>query len=145
MNASPEAAIRRARVVSALEEAAKGRPVYLASPYSHAKAAERERRARAAARVAGELIRRGVVVFSPIAHGAALEAGAGLPRTWEFWRPQCHAMLAVCAAVAVLQLPGWSESVGVQAEATWAADRGMPVVRLEAGDWLPVDLARAAT
>ena len=54
--------------------------IYLASPYTHCDHAVRLERYRAVCRAAAGLIRRGRVVFSPIAHSHAITEH-GLPRS----------------------------------------------------------------
>jgi hypothetical protein len=58
--------------------------VYLASPYTHADKAVMEDRFRAACRYAACLMRRGINVFSPIAHSHPI-AQFGLPPDWQFF------------------------------------------------------------
>ena len=100
--------------------------IYLASPYSHADAAVREQRFRAACRAAARLMRAGQVVFSPIAHGHPI-AMHGLPTDWRFWEPFDREQLVRCDEVVVLTLDGWRESAGVQAEIRIAVEFGLPV------------------
>ncbi|QDU46843.1 Nucleoside 2-deoxyribosyltransferase [Symmachiella dynata] len=100
--------------------------IYLASPYSHTDAIVRERRFRAACRVAARLIRSGEVVFSPVAHGHAISL-YGVPTDWQFWEPHDRRFLEQCHEVVVLMLDGWQESVGVQAEIQIAGELGKPV------------------
>jgi len=99
---------------------------YLASPYSHPDAAVRQQRFEAACRVAAELIRRGHVVFSPIAHSHSI-AQHGLPMDWGFWEAQDRRLLAACDELWVLKLDGWQHSRGVQAEIAIVRALGKPV------------------
>ncbi len=100
--------------------------IYLASPYSHPDAAVRQQRFEAACRVAAELIRRGHVVFSPIAHSHSI-AQHGLPMDWGFWEAQDRRLLAACDELWVLKLDGWQHSRGVQAEIAIVRALGKPV------------------
>ncbi len=100
--------------------------IYLASPYSHPDAAVRQQRFEAACRVAAELIRRGHVVFSPIAHSHSI-AQHGLPMDWGFWEAQDRRLLAACDELWVLKLDGWQHSRGVQAEIAIARALGKAV------------------
>jgi len=100
--------------------------IYLASPYSHPDAAVRQQRFESACRAAAELIRRGHVVFSPIAHSHGI-AQHGLPVDWDFWEAQDRRLLAACDELWVLTLDGWRESRGVQAEIAIARAAGKPV------------------
>ncbi len=113
--------------------------IYLASPYSHPDPAVREQRFRAACRAAVALLRAGHLVFSPITHSHPL-AQHGLPGNWQFWERYDREFLERCDEVVVLMLPGWKESVGVQAEIRIAGELGKPVRYLA-----PEDAARPPT
>lgn len=100
--------------------------IYLASPYTHADPSVREARFQAVCRKAAEMMRCGVVVFSPIAHSHAI-AKYDLPHEWAFWERFDRVFLERCDEVWVLTLDGWSESRGVQAEIAMAHELGKPV------------------
>ena len=104
--------------------------VYLASPFTHKDTAVREARYQAACRQAAEMMRCGIVVFSPIAHSVAI-AAHGLPIEWAFWEKYDRAFLEMCDEVWVLMLDGWKTSVGVQAEIAMAMALGKQVVFVE--------------
>lgn len=101
--------------------------VYLASPYSHPNAEVRDLRFREVNRVAGDLVRLGMQVYSPISHSHAMATEGDLPKSWLFWRAHCYAILRACSRVVVLMQNGWEESVGVQAEIAIAREMGLPV------------------
>lgn len=101
--------------------------VYLATPYSDPDAEVRERRYREVNRVAADLMRDGLHVFSPISHTHAIAAAGDLPKGWEFWQAYDRAVLATCRKVIVLMQEGWRESKGVQAEIEIAREMGLPV------------------
>lgn len=118
--------------------------IYLASPYTHSNVHVREWRFREACRAAAALLRAGVTVFSPIAHSHPI-AHFGMPTSWEFWSQVDREYLSRCDVLAVLTLPGWRESVGVQAEIRLARELGLPVVfvvpnELDAEDRAPPTL-----
>jgi nucleoside 2-deoxyribosyltransferase len=104
--------------------------LYLASPYSHADAHVRQYRFEEACRAAAALLRAGVPVFSPIAHSHPI-AKFGVPTTWEFWQQTDLEYLRRCDALAVLRLPGWQASVGVQAEIELAKCMGKSVLFID--------------
>lgn len=99
---------------------------YLMSPYSHADSSVREWRYQEACRAAAEMMREGVLVFSPIAHSHGI-AAYGLPGSWEFWREFDLAFLRACDAVVVMTLDGWQESKGIAAELAEAVAMGLPI------------------
>lgn len=100
--------------------------IYLASPYSHPDPVVRQERFEAVCRAAAELIRRGYLVFSPIAHSHSI-AKHGLPLDWGYWERHDRRLLAACDELWVLQLAGWQQSRGVQAEMTIARAAGKPI------------------
>lgn len=101
--------------------------IYLSSPYTHPDPRVREWRFREACRAAAALLRAGITVFSPIAHSHPI-ACFGMPTSWEFWSQVDREYLSRCDVLAVLTLPGWRESVGVQAEIAFARELRLPVV-----------------
>ena len=105
--------------------------VYLATPYSHKDPAVQEARFLEVNRVAGELMRQGVKVFSPISHTHPIAMAGDLPKDWKFWAEYDRAVLETCGKVIVLMQDGWRESVGVQAEIKMAAELGLPVEYME--------------
>ena len=100
--------------------------IYLASPYSHSDPLVREARFSAACRATADLVRAGQAVFAPIIQGHAL-VNYGVPSNWSFWRPLARKYLARCDELVVLQLDGWRESEGVQAELALASALGKRV------------------
>lgn len=96
--------------------------IYLASPYSDPSPATREARAKAAALAAALISSYGWAVYSPIVHGHALVAsGASCVGTsWQDWAAIDQKFIDASREVWVLALPGWTESVGVQAEIAYA-------------------------
>ena len=100
--------------------------IYLASPYSSSCEATRERRFEAACIATGALMRKGYVVFSPIALAHPIAVRCGLPKGWEYWKQFDETFLSACSYPVVLQLPGWDVSEGVKAETLVADDLGLP-------------------
>jgi hypothetical protein len=101
--------------------------IYLATPYSHPDRAVRELRFREVNRVAAELMRAGVHVFSPISHSHSISLMGNLPTDWGYWKEYDRAMLKNCEKLVVLMQLGWHESEGVQAEIALAKELGLPV------------------
>lgn len=69
-------------------------------------------------------------VFSPITHSHPLHE-IGMRGDWEFWKAVDMEYLRISEKVVVLMLPGWVESVGVQAEIKIAKSMGIPVEYLD--------------
>lgn len=102
---------------------------YLGSPYSlypdHDEAAE------IVAAAAAGLMAQGLVVYSPITHGHYVSQQGDLPTSWEFWKAQCQPLIDAAAALAVLKMDGWGQSVGLQYEIGEFRRAGKPVVFLD--------------
>lgn len=105
--------------------------IYLAAPYSHADAEVREARFQAINKVAGELMKVGFFVYSPISHSHPIAQVCELPTDFAYWRDYCKAMIECCNELFVLMLPGWQESVGVNAEVQIAYDNGLEIRYIE--------------
>lgn len=101
--------------------------VYLASPYSHPLEYVRQTRFEQACAAAAALMRRGVYVFSPIAHTHPIACAGKLPTGWDFWQPYDRLYLQACERMIVLQLEGWEESKGVSDEIFIMQTMGKPI------------------
>ena len=102
--------------------------IYLASPYSHSEPAMREWRYTQACKAAAHLMRRGEVVFSPIAHSHPVETiGLQTVETGSFWKRQDIPILRHASKLVVLTLDGWAESVGIAWEVETAKSLLIPV------------------
>jgi nucleoside 2-deoxyribosyltransferase len=105
--------------------------LYLASPYSHPEQHVRELRFREACEAAAILMKKGWVVFSPIAHSHPVSVHGHLDGLdHEFWLRQDFALLDCADTLAVLCLDGWAQSKGTRAEINHATIRGIPVIYL---------------
>jgi len=102
--------------------------VYLGSPYS--KWEDKDEAASIVAAYAADLMRDGLVVYSPIAHGHVV-AKFGLPYSWDFWKEQCQPMIEAATALVVLKMAGWEDSVGLTYEIEEFVRMGKPIVYLE--------------
>ncbi len=121
--------------------------IYVISPYSHPDLAVRQQRFVAACRAAAGLARDGHLAISPIVHGHPL-VEHGLPSDWLFWQRWGRDLLARCDEMIVLQLDGWIDSIGVQAEIALARALGKPLHFVEPSlvdRWRTPTLASVAT
>lgn len=116
--------------------------VYLGSPYSKYEAGHAAA-ARVAADAAAYLMRRGLVIYSPIAHGHAV-AAHGLPLDWGFWKAQCQPLIDAAAALIVLTMDGWQESVGLQYEIDEFVRTGRPILHVSPRWLAENEVGRAA-
>ena len=103
---------------------------YLASPYTHADPEVRQKRYEKACEAAASLIRKGDVLFCPIAmtHGMVKY---GLPYDIEFWKMFDISILRKCWKLVILKLPGWELSAGIAAETEFARKMNIPVEYME--------------
>ncbi len=112
---------------------------YLATPFEHPLPHIPYWRFIAAAEVAAALASEGVPVFCPIMHSypqnmVAKAAGYDLSR--PFWIKHDLNYMRICqAGIAVVHLPGWERSEGVEDEIAWYAKKGLPQLNLRRS-WL---------
>ena len=98
--------------------------IYLCSPYSHKLPEVREMRFQAACHCAAILMRRGLFVFSPIAHSHPIALAGDLPKGFDYWEHFDRWAINSCNSVAVLAIDGYIESTGITAETKYAATLG---------------------
>ncbi len=99
---------------------------YLASPYSHIDPKVQHQRFELVNEFAAKLIEeQHLTIIEPIVCGhAKLNL---LPTTFTFWQDMCRRFIQHCDAVIVYTIPGWKESIGVQAEIKYAKELGKPI------------------
>lgn len=101
--------------------------IYLATPYTDPDPAVMEERFRKNEKYCASLLEQGVWVYSPIVHCHEMAKRHKLPKGFEFWREYNFAMLSKSSEVRVLELLGWVDSSGVQAEIAMAVKLGIIV------------------
>jgi hypothetical protein len=103
--------------------------LYLACPYSHPNPFVRDARFRTANRTAAQLMRAGIVVFSPLSHSVPISADFNdtVTLSHEFWMSQDLPILRRCDEMLVLGLTGWHESLGVRQEIFEAMTHKIPI------------------
>lgn len=101
--------------------------VYLASPYTDNDPALMELRWREACAATAALMRKGVMVFSPIAHSHSVAIHGALPTGWDWWQRYDALYLERCSSMIVLTLAGWESSRGVRDEITIMQALGKPI------------------
>ena len=107
--------------------------IYLAAPYTHADSSVCEERFEKITEYAASLIRKQMIVLSPVTMCHPMTK-YGLLGDWQFWERFDRAYLMLCSRMIVLCLPGWKESKGVQAEIQIMKELGKPVEYVEIGD-----------
>ena len=100
---------------------------YLACPYAHDNESVMQERFEKVTDVLTGLIQKGDVVFSPITHNHHTTVGG----TWEsHWMNFDSTFLRASTRLVVLQLDGWRESLGVNAEIEEAKRLGIDITYL---------------
>lgn len=102
--------------------------VYLASPYS----SDPETNFARTLEFVAEEMRKGTIIFSPIAHCHPIAEAYDMPGDFAFWKKYNMEMLAPAGALWVLKLPGWETSIGVTAEIEYATQTQKPIFYIEA-------------
>jgi Domain of unknown function (DUF1937) len=108
-----------------------GRLIYLASPYSHAEEHIKQARFEQVMEATAYLLADGHFIYSPILHNHPMATRCGIPGEWSFWNEFDTVMIARCDELWVLDIEGWLESTGVQAELVIAQRRGISSYLLE--------------
>lgn len=103
--------------------------IYLACPFWHGDPVMRHRRVLKSAKAAAWIAAQNLFVFSPLLHSERI-AAEGVTGE-DYWREHGIAMVMRCESVAVLTIPGWQESMGVQAEIDAARESGLSVRYIE--------------
>lgn len=103
--------------------------IYLACPYSDPDPAVRRYRYMAVtAAAAAQLTKFGSLVFSPVTHSHYLAEQFGCSQDGGFWKDWYLSFLEHWAThLYVLQLQGWEESKGVNAEIDYAERHNIPI------------------
>jgi len=106
---------------------ADGELYYLATPYTRAPGG-REEAYRIACMTAANMMRLGVAVFSPIAHGHAIASIGELEATESaWWEDINNTVLDTCGGLVVAMMPGWDTSEGIEDEIFRARRGRIPV------------------
>lgn len=102
--------------------------IYLACPYSHKDRTVELARFACVNLVAGKLMLKGHIVFSPISHSTPIaQYIPGSNNDHGFWLEQDFAFVDWAEALYVLCLPGWEQSFGVAMEIKRAKGQNKPI------------------
>ena len=96
---------------------------YIGCPYSGTEEVMGQR-FEAVSKVAGDLINKGEIIFSPISMCHPIAKFKELPRGWDYWEQVDRAFLECCYKMYVLMLDGWEESAGLLEEIKIAEELG---------------------
>ena len=90
--------------------------IYLAVPYTHKYKSVREDRFQLVSEVSGLLANLKVANVSPITQSHVQSLFVKIGTTWETWKHIDTILLNSCDELWILCLPGWRDSIGVNAE-----------------------------
>lgn len=102
--------------------------IYVASPYSHPNPAVRRARYMAVAKHTAWWLRQGYPVFSPVVYGHHIAQEFSIPYIFDAWAPLLKSALSSARVLAVLQIDGWDQSVGVRNERRLAEEFVVPEI-----------------
>lgn len=105
--------------------------IYLAFPYNHPLESVRTRRFEEVCSIAAHLMRKGIYIFSPIAHTHPIALAGDLPRGWEYWKTYDEVMIRACDELWIVTLDGWEESQGIKGEIEIAQSLGKVIKYVE--------------
>lgn len=111
--------------------------IYLAIPYNHKDVKVRQQRFELATKIASDLMKQGIMVFSPISHSHHIVKHLQPDRFkkediyersgWDFWKRYDELMLSKCDELMIITADGWTQSIGVNAEIKFAKKRKMKI------------------
>jgi nucleoside 2-deoxyribosyltransferase len=104
---------------------------YLATPYSKYLGGHLERAFVDASKIAAQLLRAGIKVYSPIAHTHPLAVYGNIdPLDHSIWLPFDEAMMEAANILIVAHMDGWQDSKGIAHEIAFFEQRGKPIYDL---------------
>lgn len=101
---------------------------FISSPYKHKNPDVVEARVKLTKLYANTLIKRGMLVYSPIVYATAFKSLAACEEIPEsVWVGHSMYMLASAARIVILEIKGYMESVGIAAEIAFAELKDIPI------------------
>ena len=110
--------------------------IYLAIPYTKI---DKDLSFKIANAVSARLMNKGYCVFSPISHSHIMARDNSLPVTWDFWKEIDTEFIKWADELWVVELDGWQDSTGVQAEIEIALSFKKTIVRVKP-EFLGIDI-----
>lgn len=98
---------------------------YLATPYTHKSRRVENERARLAAILAGQLVKKGYHIICPVVMCHPMNRLVGLEGKFDYWREFDTKVITVCSEFWIGCIPGWRDSNGIADETTIAARLNM--------------------
>lgn len=82
-----------------------------------------------ACKIAGFLMNRGFLVYSPIAHCHGVSCYGNVNHfAHAFWMRQDKPLVDACDAIVVARTSGWQKSEGIAQEIEWFKEAGKPII-----------------
>lgn len=94
--------------------------IYMAGPYTHLSYHIREKRFKDLCWTAAQLIKSGLMIYSPISHSHPILEIGQLPVSFDYWKEFDEHMISLSSRVIVITLDGWKESRGVTSEISFS-------------------------
>lgn len=101
--------------------------IYIGSPYTHPDKSVQQLRHDQILDITAGLLNQGFHVISPIVHCHPLSIKHNMRGDFEFWQKYNFALLSKCDVLLVLQIDGWTESVGLSAEIDFAKENNISI------------------
>ena len=98
---------------------------YMATPYSKSPLGL-DGACEAACLLAGACFRRGLHVFSPIAHNHSIAVACDIDPRDNLWMNADRPMFEAAHGLLVMAMDGWRDSVGIKEEIEWAHELKKP-------------------
>jgi hypothetical protein len=118
--------------------------IYLACPYTDRDPVIRRQRFELATAAAATLVRRGLVVYSPITMTHPMDVALSGDNTLgsDFWVKFDEAFMEICSDMIILQVAGWGQSSGIQHEIEFFKKAGKPISFMQESDIDPLCLSK---
>lgn len=108
---------------------------YIAIPYTDSDKSVVEQRVKILCEIDALLMKIGIFTVSPVLKHLLFMHAKDLPSDWKYWEEYSYALLARCQTMYVVTVPGWEESIGVQAEIAFCEKMNIKIVYL-GEDWI---------
>ena len=105
----------------------KNQLIYVGSPYTHPDNYIMQLRYDAVLDITADLLKQGFHVISPIVHCHPLSVKHKMMPDFEFWQRYNFALLSKCDVLLVVPLKSWKESIGLNAEISFAIENNISV------------------
>ena len=100
--------------------------IYLATPYTGTEA-QQNVRFKQACEICAKLMKRGLNVFSPIAHSHNISIYGNTPVSYDFWKEQNASWLEWADELWIARMHRWDESKGIKFEIDWAVTHNLEI------------------